>query len=207
MINLIIQSARATIVLALLTGIIFPLTVTAIAQLVFPYQANGSLIHKSDGTVIGSSLLGQQFQRPQYFHPRPSAAGAGYSGESSSGTNLGPTSAKLFEGQSDDLKTKEVDESFAGVKQLAAAYRQENGLSPGLAIPIDAVTRSGSGLDPHISKANALMQAPRVARARNVPLSSVLKTLAQHTESRQWEMLGEPRINVLLLNLDLDQQP
>ncbi len=154
---------------------------------------------------MGSALIGQQFTRPEYFHPRPSAAGSGYSGESSSGTNLGQTSAKLFEGTADDATTKNVDESFTGIKQLAEAYRKENGLAASFAVPVDAVTRSGSGLDPHISLANAKIQAARVAKARNLPLSDVLKAVKQYTQNRDFGFLGEPRVNVLLLNLGLDR--
>jgi K+-transporting ATPase ATPase C chain len=200
-----ITALRATIVLAVLTGIIFPLIITGIAQALFPHQANGSLITDRSGKTIGSSLLAQRFVRPEYFHPRPSAAGSGYAGEASSGTNLGPTSAKLILGQKDDPATKDFDESFAGIKQLAESYRAENSLPSDYAVPVDAVTRSGSGLDPDISVPNALLQAPRVAKARKLPESVVKDLLARHTEERQFGFLGEPRVNVLTLNLDLDQ--
>jgi K+-transporting ATPase ATPase C chain len=201
----IMQALRATLVLGILTGLIFPILITLIGQVLFPYQSNGSLLRDSTGKVIGSALIGQQFARPEYFHPRPSAAGNGYAAESSSGTNLGPTSAKLFEGTIDDPKTKDVDESFMGVKQLAESYRKENGLAAAFPVPVDAVTRSGSGLDPHISLANAKLQASRVAKARNLPASDILKIVAKHTESREFGILGEPRVNVLLINLALDQ--
>ncbi len=205
MIKLFMQATRATIVIALLTGLVFPLVVTGVAQLLFPNQANGSLLKDSHGQTIGSALIGQQFSKAQYFHPRPSAAGAGYAGEASAGSNLGPTSQKLFEGIADDPKTK-PDESFAGVKQLAQAYRVENNLSAGEKIPVDAVTRSGSGLDPHISVANAKIQAVRVATARNLPLAVVMSDLEKYTEPRQLGILGEPRVNVLLLNIALDSK-
>jgi len=203
MLKNIIISIRATLVLAVLTGLLFPGLITLIAQLVFPYQANGSLIVKN-GKTIGSRLIGQSFTKPEYFHPRPSAAGSGYAGEASSGTNLGPTSKKLILGQSDDPATKDVDESFKGVKQLADTYRTENGLAPNERVPVDAVTRSGSGLDPDISEANALMQAPRVAKTRNLPEATVTDLVHTHTEGRQLGFLGEPHVNVLMLNLALD---
>jgi len=195
---------RATLVLALLTGIVFPLFITAIAQVLFPYQANGSLVLDRAGKILGSSLIGQTFVQPKYFHPRPSAAGSGYAGEGSSGTNLGPTSAKLILGQKDDPTTKDVDESFAGIKQLAETYRTENGLPPNYLVPVDAVTRSGSGLDPDISVENAFLQAPRVAKARNISEARVKELVQKHIEGRQLGFLGEPRVNVLMLNLDLD---
>src|SRR5258708_7541003 len=140
MLKQLMPALRATIVLAVMTGLFFPVLVTALAQVLFPEQANGSLIRNKIGLVIGSRLIGQQFSRPQYFHPRPSAAGAGYAGEASGGTNLGPTSAKLVFGLNDDPATREVDESFAGVKQLVAAYRKDNFLSPEQMVPVDAVT-------------------------------------------------------------------
>ena len=206
MLKTIWQSIRATLVLALLTGIIFPLFITAVAQMLFPAQANGSLVKNKDGVTIGSSLLAQQFVKPNYFHPRPSAAGSGYAGEASSGTNLGPTSKKLFEGQADDPATKNVDESFAGVKQLTETYRKENSLQAGFQVPIDAVTRSASGLDPDISLENAKVQAPRVASARHIPLPIVLDAIKHNTSGRQLGFLGEPRVNVLSLNIYLDRK-
>jgi K+-transporting ATPase ATPase C chain len=205
MLKTILQATRATIVIALLTGIIFPLVVTGLAQVLFPNQANGSLIRNANGQVIGSSLIGQQFSKAQYFHPRPSAAGTGYAGEASAGSNLGPTSAKLFEGLPDDPKTP-ADESFAGVKQLAQAYRKENGLNDSDKIPVDAVTRSASGLDPHISVANANIQAARVAKARNLPVAVIMNDVEKATEQRQLGFLGEPRVNVLLLNIALENK-
>ncbi|MBI3911230.1 MAG: potassium-transporting ATPase subunit KdpC [Armatimonadetes bacterium] len=201
----VLPSIRATIALAVLTGLLFPLLITGIAQAVFPSQANGSLIKSADGRVIGSRLIGQPFSRPEHFHPRPSAAGSGYDPTASGGTNLGPTSAKLIEGLPDDRETKDSDESYSGVKQLAERYRQENGLPAGAPVPVDAVTRSASGLDPHISVANALLQAPRVAMARGLAESDVVALVRRHTEGRDLGLLGEPRVNVLLLNLELDR--
>jgi K+-transporting ATPase ATPase C chain len=150
-------------------------------------------------------MLGQTFTSARYFHPRPSAAGSGYDGANSSGTNLGPTSAKLLEGLPDDPATVDVDESFVGVKQLVAAYREENHLEDGVAIPADAVTRSGSGLDPHISVRNAELQIPRVASARGVAPALVHSLVDTYTEGRALGVLGEPGVNVLMLNLALDR--
>jgi len=205
MLKQLVPALRATIVLAALTGLIFPLVMTGIAQAIFPDPANGSLIRESSGKVIGSRLIGQPFTKPQYFHPRPSAAVSGYDATMSSGTNLGPTSSKLIQGIPDDPATKDSDESFAGVGQLAAAYRKENGLPADAKVPVDAVTRSSSGLDPHISPANAALQAPRVARARKMTTAAVTELVRQHTEGRTLGFLGEPRVNVLLLNLALDR--
>jgi potassium-transporting ATPase KdpC subunit len=203
--KIILQALRATIVLALLTGIVFPMAITGIGQVIFPKQANGSIITNSAGQPVGSALLAQKFEGEKYFHSRPSAAGSGYAGEASGGTNLGPTSQKLFEGQPDDPKTKDVNESFDGVKQLTDAYRKENNLQKNFLVPIDAVTRSGSGLDPDISTENAAVQATRVARARKVPLQTIMSKIVQCTEGRQFGCLGEPRVNVLMLNLELDK--
>ena len=196
---------RATIVIAILTGLVFPAIVTVIAQFLFPKQANGSLILNSQGHVIGSTLIGQQFVMEKYFHPRASAAGSGYAGEASAGTNLGPTSSKLILGQIDDPTTKDADESFAGIKQLSQKFRQENFLENNEKVPVDAVTRSGSGLDPHISQENALLQARRIAKVRSLPLSEVLGLVKKRTEPRQFGIFGEPRVNVLILNLSLDK--
>lgn len=204
MLKQLIPSLRATIVLAFLTGIVFPFLVTCLTQSFFRDQADGSLIHNQAGQVIGSRLIGQQFTRTEYFHSRPSAAGSGYCGEASGGTNLGPTSAKLINGQSDDPFTKNVNESFMGVKQLAQRYRAENFLEKGERVPVDAVTRSASGLDPHISEANATLQARRIAKVRSLPIAMVLDLVHKNSEARDLGFLGEPRVNVLLLNLALD---
>jgi K+-transporting ATPase ATPase C chain len=176
-----------TLILIVITGVIYPGIVTGLAQVLFPHQANGSLI-ESNGRVIGSALIGQRFSTPEYFHPRPSAAGSGYIGDSSSGTNKGPTDRKL----ADTLIAQAVD---SAVTNDGAIKGQ---------IPADMVTSSGSGLDPHISPATAEMQVARVARARGVPAERVRALVAAHTEGRQFGLLGEPRVNVLLLNLALD---
>jgi K+-transporting ATPase ATPase C chain len=175
-----------TVVLTVLLGIVYPLVVTGLAQVMFPRQANGSLIEK-EGKVIGSRLIGQPFSGPGYFHSRPSAAGAGYDGASSSGTNLGPTSKKLFE------------EQIAG---RAEALRETNLDSQ---IPVDLITASASGLDPHITPAAAQFQIPRVARERSMSETEVRRLVQEHTEGRQLGFLGEPRVNVLELNLALDR--
>ena len=185
-------------------GLLFPAVIWGLSQALFPHQANGSLIRDGKGSVVGSELLGQNFGGSKYFHPRPSAAGSGYDAANSSGSNLGPTSDKLINGIADDPATKDVDESYAGVKQLAAAYRLENGLAEDALVPVDAVTRSASGLDPHISVRNAEIQASRVAKARGLDVNVVLDAVRRHTEGRFVGVFGEPRVNVLLLNLDLD---
>ncbi len=205
MLSQLFPAIRATLVLAILTGLVFPLVITGISQAAFPAQANGTLLKDKDGKIVGSALIGQSFSRAEYFHPRPSAAGSGYSAEMSSGTNLGPTSSKLIEGIDDDPATKDADESYAGVQDLVKQYREENGLGAEVKVPIDAVTRSASGLDPHISIANAKLQAPRVAKARKLSETDVISAVDKATEGRDLGVLGEPRVNVLLLNRALDE--
>lgn len=189
--------------LTLLTGVAFPLALAALAGPLFAHQAGGSLIVR--GGVVGSELIGQDFTGPGYFHPRPSAAGRGYDAAASGGTNLGPTNPKLRDGSEDDPATPDADESFVGVRELAARYRARNGIPPGAAVPADAVTRSGSGLDPHISPENAALQVPRVARERRLGTEQVRRLVAAHTSGRQLGVLGAPRVAVLPLNLDLDR--
>jgi potassium-transporting ATPase KdpC subunit len=184
----------STIVLTILTGGVFPLLLFAIARPLFPHQAGGSLLTVR-GVVIGSELIGQEFTRPEYFHPRPSAAGSGYDGTSSGGTNLALDNPRLKDGAA----------GFAGIRQLAEEYRKSNGLTRDAFIPIDALTRSGSGLDPHISPANAALQVPRVARARGLSEETVRRLVTEYTQERQFGFLGSPRVHVLELNLALDQ--
>jgi len=175
-----------TLATTVLLGIIYPLVVTGLAQLLYPRQANGELIRRPDGTVVGSTLLGQPFTSAGYFHSRPSASGpAGYDPMASGGSNLGPTNKAL------------IDRVAGSVQSLSA----EN---PGASIPVDLATTSGSGLDPHISPASAEFQIPRVARERGMREDEVRALVAKHTEQRQLGFLGEPRVNVLELNLDLD---
>ena len=189
-----------------LTGLLFPGVIWALGQAIFPHQANGSLLRDAPDNVIGSELIGQNFTKPEYFHPRPSAAGNGYDGANSSGTNLGPTSDKLIHGLEDDPATKDVDETYLGFNDLAKAYREENGLPEDTALPADAATRSGSGLDPDISIGNAELQVERVARSRHWSAERVRQVLAQNQHERLLGIFGEPRVNVLQLNLALDRQ-
>ena len=181
-------SLAATAVLAVLLCGFYPLIVWGLSQGLFPAKANGSLV-KIGGEVIGSRLIAQPFTGQRYFHPRPSAAGAGYDAASSGGTNLGPTSKKLVE----------------DVGRRIALYRAENGLLPGALVPADAVTASASGLDPHISVRNAEIQARRVATARGRAVQDVLKDVAACTEGRSLKLFGDPGVNVLMLNEKLDE--
>jgi len=176
-----------TLLFCVITGLVYPGVVTALAQFLFPHQANGSLISAS-AHVVGSELIGQPFARPEYFHPRPSAAGSGYDGTASGGTNKGPTDAKL----ADTLIAQAVDSAV----KLDGATKGR--------IPSDLVTSSGSGLDPHISPASALLQVARVARARSVDAAVVRSLVERHIEGPQLGFFGDPRVNVLLLNLALD---
>lgn len=186
------------LVMTVLTGLVYPLVITGIGQVAFPFQANGSLLTGANGTVIGSALIGQEFTKPQYFHPRPSATlstgptpvPAPYNAANSGASNLAPTNKVLIQ----------------TVQQRADAYRKENNLAANTPVPVDAVTASGSGLDPDISPANAALQAPRVAQARTLPLATVTAMVAKYTTGRTFGILGEPRVNVLQLNLALDQQ-
>ncbi len=231
-----------TLVLTVVTGILYPLAVTGIAQGLFRDKADGSLVHAADGRVVGSSLIGQTFSKPEYFHPRPSAAGGGYDGMASGGSNLGPTSAKLVHGTTkmDDKKNEVVD--FDGINLRIVHYCVENEIpykssvpldqfkdgsgnlddvklikafndsnaplvfQPQSPIPSDAVTTSASGLDPHISPAFAEAQIVRVARARKLQPEQLRALVAAHTEGPDLGIMGEPRVNVLLLNLALDRQ-
>jgi K+-transporting ATPase ATPase C chain len=174
--------------LTLITGCIFPLVLWGLGRSAFPSQAGGSLV-TDKGVAVGSRLIGQAFSRPDYFQTRPSAAGTGYDASSSGGTNLGPSNPKLAQ----------------DVRQFAADYRKANALAPDADIPIDAVTRSASGLDPHISPANAALQVARVAHARGLSEAVVARLVGDHTEGRQLGFMGQPRVSVLDLNLALDR--
>jgi len=232
---------RLTLVFTILTGLIYPAVMTGVSELIFPKQANGSLV-TANGKVVGSSLIGQSFSKPEYFHPRPSAAGNGYDASASGATNLGPTSAKLLRGTTKmDDKGKEVVD-FDGISLRLLHYCVENGIpyessrpleqfkdSEGnldevklidafndaktplvvtakQPIPQDALTASSSGLDPHISPANAEAQAGRVAKARGISPDQVKPLISQFTDRADWGFFGEPRVNVLLLNMALDRQ-
>ena len=178
----------ATLILAIVCCGLYPLVVFGISQMLFHDKANGSLIVDQDGTVRGSKLLAQGFTADKYFHPRPSAAGNGYDAASSGGSNLGPTSQKLND----------------AIKDRIGAYRKENGLSENDSIPADAVTASGSGLDPHISLRNAELQTLRVAKARGLSEEKIRELVQQNTDGRNLGVLGDPGVNVLELNLALD---
>jgi potassium-transporting ATPase KdpC subunit len=182
------SSVLLTLVFAVLLCGVYPVVVWAGAQALFADKANGSLITGKDGTVRGSALLAQNFASDKYFQPRASAAGTGYDATSSGGTNLGPTSQKLSD----------------SVKAAVTAYRTSNGLAADADVPADAVTSSASGLDPHISVANALLQAPRVAKARSIPLEKIQGLVAEFTDGRGLGVFGEPGVNVLRLNVALD---
>lgn len=181
-------SLIATLSMVVLLCGLYPALVWVMAQGIFHDEANGSLIIRS-GKIVGSSLLAQGFTAAKYFHPRPSAAGSGYDAANSGGSNFGPLSRKLME----------------GIGQRVSEYRTRNGLSPDTRVPVDAVTTSGSGLDPHISMGNALLQTSRVARARGLSEETVQKNITAHLEGRTLGIFGEPRVNVLLLNLDMDE--
>jgi K+-transporting ATPase ATPase C chain len=182
-------SLLLTVVFAVLLCGLYPLVVWAGAQALFPFKANGSLIVDRDGAVRGSALLAQNFSSDKYFQPRPSAAGTGWDATSSGGTNFGPTSQKLSD----------------SISAAVGAYRKANGLAADAPVPADAVTSSGSGLDPHISVANALIQAARVAKARGLPLERVQALVGAYTDGRDLGVFGEPRVNVLQLNIGLDE--
>jgi K+-transporting ATPase ATPase C chain len=197
------------LVFTILAGFAYPLLVTGLAQAGFSGQANGSLIER-DGQVIGSSRIGQPFTEPVYFHPRPAVdgyvPGTQGGGTYSYGSNEGPSSERFLNGE-DDPETPDVDESeTTGVDDRVRAYREENGLDANARVPVDAVTGSASGLDPYISIANARLQAPRVAEARGMAVEDVLALVDEHTDTRDLGFLGEPGVNVLELNLDLDTQ-
>lgn len=232
---------RLTLALTILLGLVYPVVMTGISQLLFPTQANGSLV-AVNGKTIGSSLIAQPFARPEYFHPRPSSAGSGYDGGLSAGSNLGPTSAKLLHGTTkvDDKNNEVVD--FEGLSLRVVHYCIDNDIpyesstpldqfknasgelddvklikafnddkAPLLfkakaTIPADAVTASSSGLDPHISPADAEAQASRVAKARNISADQVKQLISQSVEGSDWGFLGEPRVNVLMLNIAVDQR-
>jgi potassium-transporting ATPase KdpC subunit len=182
----LITAVLMTIATTVLLGILYPLLVTGLAQMIFPKQANGQLVHGKDGVIVGSRLIGQPFSGPGYFHSRPSAAGAaGYDASASSGSNLGPTNGQLI----------------ARVNGDVAKLRAEN---PGTPIPVDLVTMSASGLDPDITPAAAEFQIRRVASERKIPEMEVERMILENSENRQWGFLGEPRVNVLELNIALD---
>jgi K+-transporting ATPase ATPase C chain len=185
--QILVPAVMLTLVITVLTGLVYPLVVTGLSQVLFPHRANGSLI-EANGKVVGSELIGQKFTRPEYFHGRPSTAGDGYDAANSGGTNFGPTNQALVNRVRDDVKK----------------FRQDNPTYSG-PIPADLLTTSASGLDPHISPASAFAQVDRVAKARGVAADAVRRTVEQRVEGRQFGIFGEPRVNVLALNLDLDK--
>jgi K+-transporting ATPase ATPase C chain len=182
----LITSILMLVIMTIALGIIYPFAVWGVSQALFPHYANGSLITNATGDVIGSELIGQNFDSAEYFHGRPSAAGNGYDAGASGGSNLGPTSKKLIDRIKTDSETLQSGD-------------------PGKPVPADLVTTSASGLDPHISPAAAEFQVPRVARTRGMSEADLRQIVSRHTEGRQFGILGEPRVNVLLLNLDLDK--
>jgi len=182
----LITSVLMTIAITVLLGLVYPLVVTGIAQVIFPKQANGQLIGK-DGKTVGSRIIGQGFSSPAYFHSRPSAAGNGYDAANSAGSNLGPTNQKLIDRVKGDVTSAESD-------------------NPGTPVPIDLVTTSASGFDPHITPAAAEFQLQRVAKERGATMEQLRALVTKHTEARQLGVLGEARVNVLELNLDLDER-
>jgi potassium-transporting ATPase KdpC subunit len=190
MLSEIRSAVLATLVLAVVCCGLYPLVVFGLGQALFPHNANGSLIVDASGTILGSRLIGQQFTADKYFHSRPSSAGNGYDSTSSGGSNLGPTSQKLRD----------------SIAQNVAGYRAQNGLATNAPVPADAVTASASGLDPHISLANAELQAARVAKVRGMPEAKVRELIARNTDPADLGFLGEPGVNVLQLNLALDRQ-
>jgi K+-transporting ATPase ATPase C chain len=183
----VLPALRAFLVFSVVCGLLYPLLMTVAAQALFKSDANGSLVRNANGRVVGSSLLGQQFTKPAYFHPRPSAAGDGYDTNETAASNLGPTNPELVK----------------LVKERAAAYRAENALAADAKVPVDAVTASASGLDPHISMANALLQVPRVAAARGMSEAAVRSAVRSAVDDRPFGLFGEPGVNVLMLNLAL----
>lgn len=185
----LLPALRMLAVLTVLLGLLYPLAMTGVGQALFGAKGDGSLVQDASGAVVGSSLIGQSFEGEEWFQPRPSAAGDGYDGTASSSSNLGPTNPELL-----DTVTERVD-----------AYRKANGLSASAAVPVDAVTASGSGLDPQISVANARLQAPRVAEARGLTVDQVDALIDDHTQGRSLGFLGEPGVNVLELNLALTE--
>ncbi|QRN97159.1 potassium-transporting ATPase subunit KdpC [Archangium violaceum] len=189
MVSALVTALRASLVTLVLTGVLYPLAVTGLSQLLFPEEANGSLVTREKGQVVGSALIGQGFSRAGYFQPRPSAAGGGHDATASAGSNLGPTSQSLR------------DRAVAEAERL----RRENPDAPG-PVPAELVSASGSGLDPHLSPEAVRWQVPRVAHARGVEPGRILAVVEEHLEGRTFGILGEPRVNVLLLNLALDRQ-